>query len=421
MQIKTLMKKISTFIMIGSFFINNLGIVSYAQNDVTNIEVSSNYLNIVVLKKYLLGIQNDISNVDFNADGNINVLDLIYLKHSLLVEDTPNTEGFVISEDKSICTFNGMAYIGFYLDETNSVTYCYVNGSLATGEVNIDDKFYFICDDGILRTGLQNTENGLEYRNEFSYLTTGWVKVDGSTYYFQENNIACKGVCLIDGDYYYFNRSNEKLVTNSVIGKWSIDANGIASSKLQSIANSRFNTGYQTLDKIYNLVRVGGYSSLGSSTDINGNSVGNGTASLTYKSGSSVTEQIVKFGPSSSVSATGWACFAQYRALNNKGCCFYMAVYFDYLCRYAGYESRIVYGTQGQGVHYWNQVKVDGSWLNYDCCSSGRCGLTNSQLLSKKSGFIWNGYIVPDEDYNGCYWYSSTTDYDNGNYKYLEH
>jgi hypothetical protein len=119
------------------------------------------------------------------------------------------------------------------------------------------------------------------------------------------------------------------------------------------------------------------------------------------------------------VEATGWACFALYTIDRSSASCYYLAALQDYLFREAGYTSRIVYGTQGSGVHYWNQVLVNGSWLNYDGCNSGRGGKTNAQLSAINANYKWCGYIVPDEDYNGCYYYNTVADYNNNNYTYI--
>ena len=36
------------------------------------------------MKKYILGISNDITNLDFNQDNNVNILDLNVAKQSIL-------------------------------------------------------------------------------------------------------------------------------------------------------------------------------------------------------------------------------------------------------------------------------------------------------------------------------------------------
>ncbi|MCC8069742.1 MAG: hypothetical protein LIO71_08340 [Ruminococcus sp.] len=400
MILKKFGKRASMMAILCSFCIGNMGALVNAQSElkqsslilgdsqtvVIDTENNSDSVNILLLKKYLLGMSSNVENADLNIDGYVNVLDLMCLKSSALSEDVPNTDGFVVSEDMSYCTYNGVAYTGLYTDSTDN-TYYYTDGSL----------------------------------------TTGWLTIDDVTYHFNDNTgIESKGVCLVDGSYYYFDRSTGALVTDSVIGKWVIDSNGIATSKLDSIAETKFNAGYKTANQIYELVRVGGYTNLASGSDIYGNIVGDGTSHLAFVSGSTVPSQISIFGPSASVDATGWATFAQYRALNNKGCCYYMAAYFDFLCRSAGYESRIVYGTQSNNVsHFWNQVNIDGTWLNYDTTSAGRCGLTDQELYDLTTplgkNFIWDSYIVPDEDYNGCYWYDTPSDYDDNNYVYLAH
>lgn len=60
--------------------------------------------------------------------------------------------------------------------------------------------------------------------------------------------------------------------------------------------------------------------------------------------------------------------FANYAMGNRYITSYYFAALQDILFHQAGYESRIVYGTAGNGDYYWNQVKTDGVWVNYDAC-----------------------------------------------------
>jgi hypothetical protein len=57
-------------------------------------------------------------------------------------------------------------------------------------------------------------------------------------------------------------------------------------------------------------------------------------------------------------------------------------------------ESRIVYGTgRRDGEHFWNQVKVNGVWRNYDACNNYK-NVTDEYLIGE--GYTIAGYIYPD-------------------------
>ena len=73
--------------------------------------------------------------------------------------------------------------------------------------------------------------------------------------------------------------------------------------------------------------------------------------------------------------------------------CYYFAALQDVLFKQAGYEHRVIYGTQGRGDHYWNQVKINGKWRNFDACM-GHCDVSDEYLSNK--GFIWYEYVYPE-------------------------
>lgn len=87
----------------NSPFIN---LLSYAMkdNNSTPVEPSSNISKLLRLKKYILDISTDSTDLDINEDGNIDILDLVKLKHDILsdsdikpnppstTEPTPNDE-----------------------------------------------------------------------------------------------------------------------------------------------------------------------------------------------------------------------------------------------------------------------------------------------------------------------------------------
>ena len=93
------------------------------------------------------------------------------------------------------------------------------------------------------------------------------------------------------------------------------------------------------------------------------------------------------------IQSIGWSYFAQYAFNNRFVVCYYFAAVQDVLFQEAGYESRIVYGTgRGSGDHYWNQIKVNGVWTNYDACN-GYANVTDAYL--KAQNYTWKQYVYP--------------------------
>lgn len=329
--------------------------------------------DLILTKKYLLGadITVDYYPFDVNDDGKTTTVELIYLKKVLLGIVQPITIG--------------------NSDDTTTVTTTTTTETVPMG----------------LTT---NQDGSLSYYDQDGQLVSGWVTVEEDFYYFDDTTFkAVKGIYQIDGNNYYFNRNTAVLMHNCVVGEWVIDATGIANSLLKTKANMVLSS-YSTPDQIYSYMRsYHRYKHVSDGVTLNFSATND-----------TVTKQIVDYNPTtSSVNATGWSCFALYTINNSSASCYYLASLQDYLFRQAGYTSRIVYGTQGSGVHYWNQVLVDGTWLNYDACNSGRGAKSNEQLLAINGNYVWCGYIVPDQDYNGCYYYHSLEDYDDGDCTYL--
>lgn len=94
------------------------------------------------------------------------------------------------------------------------------------------------------------------------------------------------------------------------------------------------------------------------------------------------------------IESIGWVNFANYAMNNYYGVCYHLAAKADFLFEQAGYECRIIHSTHGSGDHYWNQVLVDGGWVNYD--------LTNNwyaydwDRIIQAGNYTFLGYVRPD-------------------------
>ncbi len=71
-------------------------------------------------------------------------------------------------------------------------------------------------------------------------------------------------------------------------------------------------------------------------------------------------------------------------AVKNRGVCADYSEMFFYLCREAGIPCRLIDGTvKGGGAHSWNQVKIDGKWLNVDTLWDDAGNKSNGKWLLK--------------------------------------
>lgn len=246
----------------------------------------------------------------------------------------------------------------YYLDET---------GAMQTGWVTLADGKYYFGSDGVMLTGRQIINGAKYYLADNGVMQTGWVTLSDGKYYFGTDGKMVTGWQTISGKYYHFG-TDGKLTVNTTLDGYKIDANGVATklSAVQLKANTILASIGKTPNAIYNYV-------------INNNK-------YRYIEDTRTLAQI---------QATGWSYFANY-AMNNKYVvCYYFAAITDLLFQQAGLESRIVYGTgRGDGDHYWNQVKINGVWTNYDTCNM-YANVTDAYLKTQGNGYTWKQYVYP--------------------------
>ena len=241
-----------------------------------------------------------------------------------------------------------------------------------------DDKYFFTYD-GYMLTGRQTIRGNKYYIAADGKVQKGLIKLDDGTYYFRETDgVMQTGWQTIAGVRRYFDTSTGKMAVNTRIDGYNIDANGVAKpmSSVQKQAASVINTIGKGVSTIYNYL----------------------CASCKYKH----TEDTKSLA---TIQSMGWSYFADYAMKNRYMVCYYMAAVTELFYQEAGYKTRIVYGTgRGTGDHYWNQVYVNGSWLNYDICN-GLYGVTDSFLKTPNNydsagrntgnGYTFRQYIYP--------------------------
>ena len=106
----------------------------------------------------------------------------------------------------------------------------------------------------------------------------------------------------------------------------------------------------------------------------------------------------------------GWDKLVSYTITNKKGVCYYLAATMDYFLRLAGYETRLVHANHSTGDHYWNQVLVNGQWLNYDPTYKNRGNISWNRIISLGNYTVY-GYVTIQYDSRGAYLGADFTSY----------
>lgn len=240
------------------------------------------------------------------------------------------------------------------------------DGTAAAGLTEIDGKkYYFNADTGIMMTGRLLINNRKYFFAEDGSMQLGLQEIDGDKYYFDDEGKMVSGWQEVDGDKYYFNATSGKMEKNKVIDNTTAltkEGKAVEFSAVQKRAKNIIASTGTNVTNIYNYVRNNNKYSFIESTR-----------------------------PLSEIEAKGWDYFANYSLDNRFVVCYYFAAVTDMLYKQAGYETRIVYGTGTHTTdHYWNQVYVNGQWLNYDTCN-GYCGVSDAYL--KSLTYTWTQFV----------------------------
>ena len=197
-------------------------------------------------------------------------------------------------------------------------------------------------------------------------MTTGWYEIDGNKFYFGDDGAMLKGWQVLDGWHRHFDDESGILSANCTLDGYRIDADGVA-RKITAVQlraqNILASIGY-TPNAIFNYIRSHNYYKLMETTR--------------------TLDQI---------ESLGWGYFANYAMDNRFVVCYYFAALQDLLFHEAGFESRIVYGNGTHASdHYWNQVKINGEWTNYDACN-GFAAVSDDFLKAKT--YTWYQFVYP--------------------------
>lgn len=346
-------------------------------------------------------------------------------------EEQGKVTGFFKEEDETMHLLSDkggeITEQGFYESDENTY-YINEDSTLATGKTIIDGATYvFDVNSGSMLTDGLVEENGEIFcLSEDGKALTGLQTIGDYTYYFKEDGTGVTGWQDLDGTWYYFNEDGTRatgLLTVDGSGTYLFDDNGIKLTGWQTVNNHQcyFNAdgemvfGWQTIDgsEYY----FNNYGIMETNTTIDGKVIGadgkvKPVSAVQQKANSVIaqigtsTQAIYNFVRSnnryqyieatrslSQINAIGWSYFANYAFNNRFVVCYYFAAITDVLLKQAGWESRIVHGTgTGTGEHYWNEVKVNGTWSCIDTCN-GFYMVSFSTLQA--SNYTFYNYVYP--------------------------
>lgn len=247
--------------------------------------------------------------------------------------------------------------------------YFHEDGVRASGLTEIGEDSYFFDENGAVCTGWVTIGKAQHYFGEDGTMYKLWHEIDGNQYCFGGGDgVMLTGWADIGGNKYYFG-TDGIMVTNAMVGDWYLTEDGTAISQTLHVnrerAQAAFASSGTSVDEIYNYVR----------------------STTRYK-------KIEATKTLAQIESNGWLYYVDYSMTHYYGVCYYLAAKMDFLLREAGYECRIVHSTHGSGDHYWNQICIDGTWINYDC-TNGLRSKTWEQMVAFGS-YRFLGYVTPD-------------------------
>lgn len=277
----------------------------------------------------------------------------------------------------------------------DSDIYCFdENGIMQTEWLEIAGKHcYFDKTSGKLYNGLLTIDGKTYYLNGLEGTQSGVVNVGDSLLLFDENGCLASGqitlkdgICLADAEghplsgwqllgdnYYYFNEDTYFMATSTTVDGYVIREDGTAHTELYDKVDKILASVEQTPDALYAYV----------------------TKNYRYK-------KIEQTRTRDEINKVGWDTFVASTIANRVGVCYYLAATLDYFMHMCGYETRIVHATHSTGDHYWNQVLINGKWLNYDPTYSNRGNIAWNTIIARGTYTVY-GYITVNYDERGTY------------------
>ncbi len=287
---------------------------------------------------------------------------------------------YYLGEDGAVRTgFQEIDGVTYYFDENGALqtgfcdidgVRCYFgeDGAMQTGWLELGESRYYLGEDGVMRTGLQEIDGSRYYFDADGRMCTAWQVIDGKSYYFGIDGTMYTGWQSIANDQYYFHEDGT-MATDTTIDGMVIGSDGTAISQAL----------YNITVKADEILAA------------NGTSVAN---IYSYMRSTNRYKRIEATKTLAQIEELGWTHFVNYSMNNYYVVCYYMAAKMDFLLREAGHECRVVYATHGTGDHYWNQVNINGTWVNYDC-TNGYNAYTMNQMIAAGNYTILD-YLTPE-------------------------
>ena len=243
-----------------------------------------------------------------------------------------------------------------------------VNGLLTFGDYSI----YFKGTEGA-QQGVVSYQNTLLVFGKDFHLAHGMVECMDGTRISDAEGHPLKGWQNYDGKSYYIYEDSYLVAKSTTIDGFTIGADGAAHSALylkaeQTIANTTHNP-----DALYSFV----------------------TRNYRYK-------KIENTRTRDQLNQAGWDTLVAYTIEKRAGVCYYLAATLDYFMQMCGYKTRLVHATHSTGDHYWNQIYVNGQWLNYDPTYSNRGNITWDNIIARGSYSVY-GFLTINYDLRGAY------------------
>lgn len=123
-------------------------------------------------------------------------------------------------------TLNGVKQTG-WLNLAGTWYYLNASGVMETGWLDLGGTWYYLDANGIMATGWLDLGGTWYYLDANGIMSTGWLNLGGTWYYLDANGMMSTGWLNMGGTWYYLDAAG-RMLTNTTVGRWEIDGNGIA-------------------------------------------------------------------------------------------------------------------------------------------------------------------------------------------------
>ena len=317
---------------------------------------------------------------------------------------------------------------GVYLDgfiKTELGEQYYKRGFLQTGVTKINDKYYYLDENGVISGGKHTVDGKLAYYNEDGSAVSGWKTIDGKKYYFGSDGVMKQGTVEIGGKYYYLAKDGGFLSEgwHTTSGKIYCYSDGTIATGVTKIDGKLYafsdsgtlitKEGLQRVSGKNRYVKSDGTIVTSTEMTISGKKYtidSNGVATqkfstvnednldeyLKYVIDNEIKSKDIKalynwvkrkigyYSYYSSGSKSSKALAVE--AINKRcGACWHYAALMAEILKAAGYDARVLKGGGHTfAEHQWTIVKIDGVWYHIDAMRSNVYMVTTEKLKEFK-------------------------------------